>query len=562
MRVLLALSLLTGCSVLFDPSRVPPSDCPASPSRCPEVANAIATCVEATCGFTCAPGFRDADGVAATGCEASCAEVPGPSRLTSISGGSPTSLRWRFPTVPEASAYRLCTGVAAGSQTCVTVPLTACVEGVCEAVTSELPSGTLVSAQVQSLNACQTASNEMAAARAVGFTFVTTNLTTWTGEGLCMPPTVATTADTLSVEQSGGCTSTGTIGDELWRDGTFDVDLRFSGQLGTEAMAGLVFSAGARRIGVTTGTAALGTVDAPTQLRESTMGQGFTALASSIATVPPDVFRRLRVVILGPLVSVSLGPVEGPLREVMRFHDDQAPGPRRLGLMTWTQGRGRAEFQRLTVTSEAVLPPRGPVSDRWTFQSDGGATSATRVLRSFGGEVRYEPCPAFAPACATCALPAAEACVRIQKVPVLGGSLSVDPPVGVDTTRPWSLRLRFAPPLDGGAPGGFLAHGASGPITEVRTAWGDGGVVETFNRPWPAGAPPLTQDRWHLLEHTFEPDAGTFSIRVDGQPVPLIAPAFPPRFPRQNKHLGAITVGGGFLNALDIWVGEISISQP
>lgn len=562
MRWLVALSLVSGCSLVFDPSRVPASDCPASPRRCPEVANATATCVEATCGYTCASGFRDADGLAETGCEASCVEVPGPSRLTSISGSSPTSLRWRFPAVPEASAYRLCTGIAAGSQTCVTVPVGACVAGTCEVETSDLPSGTLVSAQVQSLNACQTASSETTAARAVGFTFVTTAVVAWAPEGACSPPTVTTTADTLSVEQPALCTSTATIGDELWRDGTFDVDLRFSGQLGAEAMAGLVFSTGTRRLSVTTGTAALGSVDAPTQLRESSMGQGFGALASSIATVPPDVFRRLRVVVQGPVFSVSLGPVEGPYREVLRFHDDQAPAARRLGLMTWAQGRGRAEFQRLTVTSEAVLPARGSASDRWTFQSDGGATSPARVLRSFGAEVRFEPCPAFLPACAGCALPPVEACARVQKVPLLAGSITVDPPVGVDTTQPWSLRLRFAPGLDGGAPAGFLAQGASGPITEVRTAWTDAGVVETFNRPWPSNAPAMTPDQWHLLEHTFEPDAGRFSVRLDGQPVQLVAPVFPPRVGRLNKHLGAITVGGGGLNALDVWVGEISISQP
>ncbi len=164
--------------------------------------------------------------------------------------------------------------------------------------------------------------------------------------------------------------------------------------------------------------------------------------------------------------------------------------------------------------------------------------------------------------CAGCALPPVEACARVQKVPLLAGSITVDPPVGVDTTQPWSLRLRFAPGLDGGAPAGFLAQGASGPITEVRTAWTDAGVVETFNRPWPSNAPAMTPDQWHLLEHTFEPDAGRFSVRLDGQPVQLVAPVFPPRVGRLNKHLGAITVGGGGLNALDVWVGEISISQP
>jgi hypothetical protein len=550
------VSLLSGCSLLFDPSRVPESDCPASPRRCPERANATAVCVEASCGFTCAEGFRDADGLADNGCEASCTEVPGPTRLTSISGGSATSLRWEFPSVDGASAYQLCTGVAAGSRACVTVPVSACSNGVCEVETPGLAPSALVFGQVQSLGACQNPSSEASAAGAEGFTFVTTGLQAWAAEANCMPPTVTTTADTLAVEQPAFCTSTVSLGDERWRDGTFEVDLRFSGQLGGEVMAGIVLSSGSRRLAITTGTAALGSIEAPTQIRESLTGQAFVTLASSIATVPAERFERLRVVVSGPLISVNVGPPTGPLREVIRFHDDRPSAPRRLGLITWSAGRGRVEFQGLTARSAAALPARGITTQAWRFQADGGASGGVRLLKA-GEGLRFERCPSFTAACPECGVPPAEACARIQRVPfVSGGSITVDPPVGIDTTTPWSFRLRVAPPRDGGALLGVLAQGPSEAITGARTSWADGGVIDSFGREWPAT---LTEDRWHLIEHTFQPDAGTFSLRVDGQPLTLSMPAFPAR-PRANKHVGAVTVGGGLF--IDVWIGEISFSQP
>ncbi|MFO0594691.1 MAG: MopE-related protein [Myxococcaceae bacterium] len=52
--------------------------CGTCPNTCPNRPNSTRTCVVGSCGFTCAPGFTDLDGVAANGCEFGCIAQPGP----------------------------------------------------------------------------------------------------------------------------------------------------------------------------------------------------------------------------------------------------------------------------------------------------------------------------------------------------------------------------------------------------------------------------------------------------------------------------------------------------
>jgi hypothetical protein len=150
--------------------------------------------------------------------------------------------------------------------------------------------------------------------------------------------------------------------------------------------------------------------------------------------------------------------------------------------------------------------------------------------------------------------PSGATCFRVQKIGLLFGSVTVDVPAGIDSTRPWSMRLRLAPPADGGAPNGFPAFGSSGGLLQAQ-GWDAG--VSSFSRDWPVG---LAVDRWHVIEHAFDPAQGRFSVRLDGAPVPLLNPVFPPR--GTDKHLGAITLGAGYFNSIDFWLNSVEFSQP
>ena len=98
------LAALSSCSVLFDPSKVAASGCPTSAERCASPANARASCQGSACAFECFEGFRDADGVADNGCEASCVVLPAPASLNVTSVTDGTSLSWTFTAVPNVAS--------------------------------------------------------------------------------------------------------------------------------------------------------------------------------------------------------------------------------------------------------------------------------------------------------------------------------------------------------------------------------------------------------------------------------------------------------------------------
>ncbi len=547
-RTSAVLALLSGCSVLFDPSKVAVSGCPASAERCSTPANARAICQAAACAFECFEGFRDADGVADNGCEASCAVLAAPANfnVTSVTDG--TSLSWTFSAVANAASYRLCTSVAAGMPTCVTVAPGDCTGGSCRAQTTGHPGRARVSGQVQAINGCESASPEV---RATGFTVRTTELLSWSSDSNCMPMATSS-GDVLSVEQAPFCLGTATLGDETWRSGTFEFELRPAGSLGGNILAGLVFSSGTRREGVLLGPTA-GINEGGTLLRESNNSVFWRSQATSGAVLVPDVWNRVRVVLKDDLWSISLGRSSETLREVIRYHDDGTTTEGwRLGLHSLTPAlillSGRMEFRNLTVSTATELPSPGPTTQTWSFSTTGPQPP---VREQGGNNLRYEGCPSFpaAPACTsiTGCTPDAGTCARLTRGPT---SLTFDLPTGLDTQRTWNVRFRFAGAADGGFFNGTIASGASGPLLEPENAW-DGGVRGLGGR-WGL---PLAADTWNVVDFQFEPRDAGMKARLNGQDAAL-AGRFPPLF--WDKHVGAIRVGGG---QIDLWLSDLSITQ-
>ncbi|MDP1916727.1 MAG: hypothetical protein Q8L14_10795 [Myxococcales bacterium] len=555
-RAAVLLGLLSSCSVLFDPSMVALSGCPTTAERCSTPANARAICQASACAFECFEGFRDADGVADTGCEASCAVLAAPASLNVTSVTDGTSLTWAFSAVANAASYRLCTGVAAGTPTCVTVSPSDCTGGTCRVQTTGHPLKAQVSGQVQTANGCQASSAET---RATGFTVRTNEVIPWTSDSACMPM-VSTAGDVLSVEQNAFCVGSAAVGDEQWRGGTFEVELRPTGVLGANVMGGLVFSNGTRRIGLALGPTTVPVTEGATVLRESKSNGPWRFLATSGVALTPDEWNRVRVVIKDGVWSISVGRGPEPLREVLRYVDGaSAAEPWRVGLHTLTPNlfaSGRIEFKNFTLSTATEFPSTGATAQAWAFEP-AGPRPAARVSGAPGTNIRFESCPAFpaATACSstTSCAPDGGVCARLVKNALGGGSMIFDVPPGLDTRAAWSVRFRFAGAADGGFNGGAIASSPSGVLLEPENGW-DGGVRGLGGR-WGL---PVSADTWNFAELTFDPVMGSFSARLNGQSASIT-----PRFPPSNfdPFVGAIIVGGVGLQTGDVWLSDLSITQ-
>jgi hypothetical protein len=174
----------------------------------------------------------------------------------------------------------------------------------------------------------------------------------------------------------------------------------------------------------------------------------------------------------------------------------------------------------------------------------------------------YGPCPGW-PAAATCdggCLPnAGSQCVRVQEPFLSGTALSFDLPVGIDTTEPYSVAVKYAHQPDAGngvypsilqsQAGGLLAGDLGGWGGTVRGLTVDYGVV-------------MSAGEWHDARWRFDPDAGTFEVTLDDQRLTLANHAFPPGTGNNqwSPHLGALYLFAGSTN--DAYVTDVQVSQP
>jgi hypothetical protein len=377
--------------------------------------------------------------------------------------------------------------------------------------------------------------------------------------------TISTTPGVVAVEVPAFCAASASLGTQTLRRGTFEIDLRPTGALGEQAIAGLQFTSGMRRLQFLAGPNTVAIDEGATIVRESVSGGNFRLVTASSAPIQLNDWTTMRVVLRDDLWSVSLGSAGG-FREVLRYQDpDPAPawrvGVTVVGANPFTFTSARMELRNLTIASESQLPNRGASSAAWAFDADGGAALPYRS-RSETGQVRFAACPAF-PAAAACAdagacTPPQPICARMVKVGLNAGSLSFDLPVGLDPSQAWRLRFRFAPAVDGGVgPVGPAAYCTAGTLLESETGAWDGGVT-TFGQ---RARLPVNADTWNLIEYQFNPSINRYSVDLNGQ-----AANFPgtPRFPPANadRHVGAIVIGGRGIANMDLWLSDVSISQP
>lgn len=495
------LFVLGGCSVLFDPSKAPPR-CPATPPANPE--SVVAT-------------------VGATGV-----------------------IEWTWPDVEPAATYRFCTSVVGGTEQCRSIaPADACAMGSCRVRDESQAIGVRVSARVQSVDECALEGATANAPTTSATPISTTTMEGWVLQNSCAATTANIAGGLLSIEQSGFlCTTSFVTGDELWGDFTIDADVRVSQVGGDNIAAGLALHSNAtgHRLLATAFNPGNGGTD-PAQLR-SRDGTQERVVATSIRPLLENGFTHFRITSRQGVISWQLGTAEAPV-EIIRWPDSSAHAGR-LGIAAY--GTGRIEVQNFVVKSSAVLGPPGPSTFSLDL-ADGGFATKTR-LRGVS-TLSVVPCPAYADNCGgSCAPPAGASCARFERVGLGYTLLGFDLPTGLDPRRPWDLSMRFATQPDAG---NALVLDSSQGITLLLSPNDATGLDSVYLRD--GGLP---DGKWHTAAWRFEPDAGRFDLRLDGQLATPTKTAFPPA--DRGRFLGAFTMGN-FFNNREFYVSDVQVTQ-
>ncbi len=562
MRQLSAAALLlalAGCSLLFDPSKAPPRGCPATAAACPALPNATAACADDVCAYSCDQDYVDANGDlqqgTSDGCEQTCAQgaaPENPAALVATVGAAAGEVEWTFPASPSAvTRYALCTAATGGSEVCLALePPGACAAGICRATTTGHPDNVRVTGRVTSADVCGR-SGSAATAPTVGATPLDTSTPArWTHEKSCPAGLFDAVGGKLVLEQPAlGCASTLVAGDELWGDFTIDADLAWSPTGGQGIAGGLalhVNGTGHRLMAVSFPETA--NVDEVSQLRQRLSGAE-KAVAASIRGGTFGSTTHLRVVSRQGVVSWLEGPSAASLTEIVRWPDSQRRTGR-VGIAAW--GNGRIEVTNFRVSTAGALPARGDTALSVDL-SGGSLPPQTRPRVPVA--VALEPCPALpaAPGCDGGCVPAGGSrCVHLARGGLLYPSFLFDLPAGIDVRAPWHLSMRFALAPDAGSSFPSVMASTQGGLMGAGTwAAPAGGLGQSYGKVLQLGA-------WHGARWRFDPDGGTVALTLDDAPVALPAPAFPPA--GWSAHLGAFTVGGGFL--LDGWVTDVEVAQP
>lgn len=573
--VLLAV-WLSGCSVLFDPSKVDSGlpACPSSPAGCPARANATASCSGSACAYACAQGFADSDGDladgGATGCERDCTSAVAPSNppflVAGVGASGTVQFAWLEAT-PPPDAYKLCPIADAGP--CTLVPRAACAGGVCGppaiGQVTGLTDNARYEATVVGANACGQ----------LGAPPTRTSYTPINGQSkfgyqidsACNATITDIGSGVLQVAQNGfNCATIFQTGDDQWGDGTAEVDMNLAQATRPDAVG----------LAMQTSTSTGHVVAASSTLRDlgecseiwSREGTGLPSKgASSVYCPPANTWITLRLTASGGTFSMSAGPQGGPLREVLRWPSPIPGAPTRKGrvgffLYSFWPGNKQALFRNFRLLSRAETSPPAPTSVAYSIPAP-GFPSDWRVHQGDALDAVALGCPSTFLAASNCALgsgcaPAAGSnCIHLRHVNATGGAAYFDLPVGIDVTQPYSLSMRLA-----ATPGGYtnpqLVATTHGPLLDVNSASGPNLYLADQD----AGTA-LELDRWNHAAFRFIADggAGWVELRLNGQ-----APITVPRPQSWDRHSGAIRLGGAPLlmgnSDLDAYITDVQVSQP
>ncbi|MBK7862784.1 MAG: hypothetical protein IPJ65_30080 [Archangiaceae bacterium] len=510
---------------------------------------------------------------------AACSPLPDPAPLVAIVGDR-TSVTWEWSAGTDAGPFKdwqLCWGNAVGAtDTCEVFEPGKCGGdgGRCaftlDGADAGLEFNKRVYARVVSRDLCSKQSNPAtASATPINGTFLDTQgITLEAGSG-CDAGLRPDGTGTMVFDEMGGllCVSTATMGDDAWGDHTIDLEVKVQG----DTLGGVVLRApsGATspRLGALVTASPGGNSSVIFTQRPSNKTD--TPAATNRTPVAQNTWQAMRVSSRGEAVSMAVGPVGGPLAEVIRWKNPkpESLGTGHVGLVVAAFGlfgsQGHLEARNLRVRTSAEIPEGGPTSDAWSF-SGPMAQHALRLV----GSAALVACPSTYAAeagCSDCLPDAGSQCLEVN-----GGSnfATVDVPIGVDYAKPWTMRFKFAPhatDLTVSDPSLLRTPQPAPMHTDLETFTG-AALIDVAGNNW-TSAPrmfksatdtlgaPMTRGQWTRFELTFNAGAGTYSVKRNGAQVR--SGAYPAEL---AAHLGALMLGGG--GNVHGYFTDVEISQP
>jgi hypothetical protein len=517
----LALALaLTGCSILFNPDNARPPPCPTSPDRCPSEPNATAVCQQTQCGYTCNIGFVDDDGdlgqPGSNGCETPCSScTPAPAYLEAVVGPASGGVQLFWPDVDAGTkeagritTYRVYQSFSPGAPDAshLDVPRSACDAGLCSTSISSLIDNTRYYFQATSLDLYGNESDAGGAptTSATPINGSGASVAGWTTGSSCLHGFNSNDGGSFEIDTDLLCITSASTGDDQWQDYTLDVEVNISPGAGSAITGGpVLWSNGVSSSSVLSVTA----LPCAAQLDQSSAFRaGFAPLSGAVECVPLQTWFALRVVTESSLASFQLGLDGGPFQEVVRFRDPSAaPGKIGLAAGSFALG-GTVLFRNLRVSTRPQMPASGPTSLHLDF---GNLPSTTRLL---GGGTSVGACPSLpgATGCdaGECPVPNAN-CLFVDVSDGGEAGLALDLPVGIDPAQSYEVRFGYAPVAPAGRPDILR-----GPTADLLAAM-DAGSIAWVGQALDAG---LSVGMWNAVDVVVAPDAGSITLRWNGQP--------------------------------------------
>lgn len=577
--------LAAGCSLLFDPNKVPPRDGGGGGGggsgggctpACRALPNVLSSCDAGQCGYACQSGFADLDGDLAdgggTGCEKSCAgaQPAGSPQAVVATVGDPGTvwLLWP-PTIPMPDGWVVCLGSAletcgiAGSSELCAAPLDGG-EPLCGAAIDGLPDNFRLQASVTGWSACLGPSSAPPAT--TSFTPVNpldAGRIDLDVNGGCTPSLSVPSAGELEVTLGTGCDLVKLkLGDEEWGDATAQVEVYVSTANAAPALAGLGVQA--TPAGHVVG-AGYNFKDAD---RSTVLGYwpagNWTPLygASSVFAPPAGQWVTLQLGVNAGTYSVSTAiGAEDPVERIRWPSPEPDAGQLRGKPGMFVYGQGTVRFRNYRLSTWNQLPPQGPTSVNYS-PAGGMLPPAWKVRSQAPGSVaHFAPCPTNPPEATGCAPgscgPGARGCLRVKRAVLGPGTVLFDLPTGIDVSRSWSYSFRFLA-TDGGTNAPVVTSG-------VQNVFGfpDAPLLFSQGADWSGTLRSGSQDlgvtlqpnTWNHVRFSFEPDAGSIGVRLNGALVPgYTRPA------SWDRHPGALQLGTW--GAMELYVTDINISQP
>jgi hypothetical protein len=552
MRPAYGVLLLCACSLLYDPAKVAVTECFDDASACGTRAQANASCVDNICVFRCTSGFVDADqdlasGLRSNGCESSCAGKPkprAPKSLRAIAGEKANVVALEFePPAERPPSFRVCRSGGAGA--CVDFDQGMVCQG--QRCRTELEVNNVAGFEwtIQSVDACGALSDVTPNERVFASALSLSSQDGWIIESNCQTRRATFSKELgLQFSQDNFCVTSIVSASDRWGDVTVLLKLKIDTLLSTAPQVGAVVRSANSDESFIGTTKPADDFDSDPSKMQRVKGFLPQPLASSIEGIPRDTSVWLALTASGNALRLSQSDASMAERP-MALWTGPMPVVGRIGVTMVLAGS--ATIESMLAISPGLAPPAaGNREEQWRFQQ-------SVIPRT----VRIQPetankavaCPSFPSGICengvACAPQADSKCLEFERSFLAYPYASFAQPLGIDTSKEWSLRFRLAVAADSKslgllkvAQGDVLLWPELGPLSSGST------MVGTLDR-----------GKWNAVEFTAQPAAKRMQFRLNGRAAVEV--------PLPNNFLGlsgAVTLGTG-VSTGTFWVTDIQFSQ-